>query len=404
MTCPHNWIKVLQSTTREGPYWYCSKCSAEKEVEVVVESSTKPLRFITDRSAVRLDDQCGMKYYLNRKEAGIGIVPKKEALALAIGRETHVDLSAIAEMEDISEEAIEAAVGDILSPITEEDKHEQQKMEMLYRRLGWLAAYALYMEPDIRATYDTVNVEDETILDRDPLWVAVTPDRVLRHKVSKHLEYREYKTTITASKKWMESWPYAIQLHLGLAAVQEELHEDIKFAQIMGLLKGNESAMDHRLLHPYVWAWYNTRHATWTHEYEKARGAEWVPMPVWEYPGGIVQWVKRLGPEIAKAQFPFSPPVFLNRRMLDEWVSRRLRRERIIRNTENACRTDFGLRSNIFERRTDICRPPFGDACPYLLVCWNAEAQRAPLATGEYEVRIPHHNVEVVGRKEGMIP
>lgn len=352
------------------------------------------LIYITDRSAVETDDTCGMKFWLNRKEAGIGIVPVKEVLPLAIGRETHEDLLAVANMQDISPDAIQGAIDTILAPISEDDKIDQRMMELVYRRVGWLAAFALFMEPDIRAEFDTVQVEHELILDRTPLWVATTPDRILRRRSTGELIYKEYKTTISAAQKWINSWAFAIQLHIGIAAAQEEIEQKVAFGQVMGLMKGYESMADHRLMHPYVWAWYNEGTGQWTNEYEKARSAGWKPMPVWEYPGGVVAWVQFCGAEVARSQFPHSMPVFLNERMLDEWVARRLFRERIIRSVEEKCRESVGLRSLYFERRTKNCRPPFGDACQYALACWNAEVAADPLASSEYVVRVPHHDVE----------
>lgn len=355
--------------------------------------------YLEDRSGAETDDVCGMKYWLNRKAGPEkkGIVPIKEDFALRIGRETHNDLQMIALMPDIRPGALKEVVADMISALTEEDKHDTLKMEILYRRIGWLVAFALYIEPGIRAKYETVHVEHELILDRNPLWVAFTPDRILRDRSHGVLEYREYKTTITSNTKWMHSWFFAIQLHIGLAGVSEELNEDVKFAQVMGLMKGYESPSDKRLIHPYVWAYYNHNKNTWETDYQKTRGADWMAMPVWEFEGDMVDWVIRMGGDVAKSQFPHSAPVFLNARMLDEWCARREARQSQIAVIEEACRTDEELRGIYFERRTRNCRPPFGDACSYLKICWNAEANRDPMATGEYMVREPHHDVEIVG-------
>src|SRR4051812_38330105 len=106
--------------------------------------------FYEDRSAAETDDRCGMRYWWNRLEGGKGIVPKEEPLALLLGRETHLDLAQVAQMEDISPAVIQEAINDILKDITEEDKQFQKKMELVYRRVGWLAAFALFIEPGIR--------------------------------------------------------------------------------------------------------------------------------------------------------------------------------------------------------------------------------------------------------------
>jgi hypothetical protein len=178
-------------------------------------------------------------------------------------------------------------------------------------------------------------------------------------------------------------------MHIGIAAAQEEIEQKVSFGQVMGLMKGYYS--DGRLHHPYVWGYYNHREDKWSHEYQ--RGMDWVPMPVWEYKGGLIEWVKRCGEEVAAGQFPLSPPIFLNHRMLDEWVQRRLRRQRQIRNVKAVCQQDLAKRAIHFERITRSCRPPFGDPCPYLLACHNASVESNPTGTGQYVPRTPHHDI-----------
>lgn len=351
-----------------------------------------------DRSAAETDDKCPQAYWWNRREGGRGIVPTAEQLPLLIGAQTHEDLKTIADMKDISPEAIEAVVADILK---DADRDDQAKMELLYRRVGWLAAFALYIEPKLRDRYDTIQTEDEFILDRDPLWIAFTPDRVLRDRHSGMIHYREYKTTIDAGYKWMNSWKYKIQLHIGLAGLNEELNTKVAFAQIQALLKGNYYNKDHRLSHPYVWAWFNHQLDTWSMSGEdRPRGADWVPMPVWEYPGGVVKWVQLCGLETALNQFPQSPPVFLNPLMLDEWVRERTFREQKLKSSLAGCVRSPLLRSIMYPKHRDQCQPAFGDPCPYLDACWNAEVNKDPLKSGKYVKRIPHHEVEVVYHQE----
>lgn len=354
--------------------------------------------YLTDRSAAEVDDKCPQRYWWNRYEGGKGVVPASEDLALRVGRETHADLQAVSELEDdqLNDLGIQSMIDMIMAGIKEEHKSEQDKMELVYRRLGWLAAFAIYLEPSIRARYTTEAIEKEVVLDRSPLWVATTPDRVLRERSGKKsLIYWDYKSTITANSKWMASWHYKIQLHLGLAAMSEELSEKVAFAQVMGLMKGDKRGEFNRLSHPYVWCWYNTKTQQWSHEYQ--RGGEWQHMPVWEYPGGIIAWVRFCGEEVALAQFPFTHPVFFNELMLDRWVKRRIEREQRIKWALDACKTDVRVRSFHFPMIQDQCRPPFGDQCPYLRLCWTADGQRTALSKGDFIPRQPHHELEEVG-------
>lgn len=361
------------------------------------EQTTAKPEYYLDRSGADLDDKCPMAFWLNRYEGGLGLVATDDPIALKIGDVTHQDLAAVAQMEDISAPTIDKIIREILAPLTDDDKKIQKRMELIYRRLGWLAAFALYIEPKIREDYETIHVEDEMVLDRDPLFVAFTPDRLLRKRSTGEIQYREYKTTISASQKWLHSWFFSIQMHISLAGVSEEIKQKVAFAQVMGLMKGNDQG--DRLSHPYVWAWWNSTSNEWTHDYTRARSAAWVPMPVWEYPFGLVDWVLKCGSEVALAQFPMSPPIFLNERMLQEWVDRKTRRMRTVGLVEKLAVHDRLTRLTFFERKQLHCRPAFGDPCPYLKACWNAEVEANPSADPAYQKRTPHHEVELMFRR-----
>lgn len=353
--------------------------------------------YLENRSAAETDDVCGMKYWWSQEEGGSGIVHKTEAEALTVGREIHEDMEALATMENLSVFHLEELCESLLNMTPVAVKEDIRAKERLYRRLGWIAAWGLYIEPKIRERWETILVEGELILDRDPLWVAVTPDRVLRHKKDGFLKYMEFKSTITANQKWISSWKYAIQLHLGMKAIEEEFDRKkqplkISFAEVVGLMKGD--VKNGHLLHPYVWAYHNTRTGAWSCKYERA--SEWVPLPVWEYPHGIVKWVEFCGEETAIQQFPTTAPVTINERMVEQWCSRRLSRQVEVAEVREECQKNYDARIIYFEPRTRNCRPPFGDLCPYLGLCWNASMQLDPMKTGDYKKRVPHHELEVL--------
>lgn len=352
--------------------------------------------YLLDRSGADLDDKCGMALWWNRIQDGTGIVPAEENDALETGKEIHDDLSRLAESGDCGA-AADQLVDEILGQIAGPDPILSIR-EHAYRRAGWAVAFALYIEPRIRQEWENVAVEGELILDRTPLWVPTTPDRVLRHKVSGIYRYLEYKSSISASKNWLDSWKYAIQLHIGMKAVEEELGIKVAYSQIMALMKGDNR--DGLLKHPYVWGYYNSDTGQWTHDYSRARGHAWNPRPVWEYPDGLVGWVRACGEDVALSQFPHTEPVMLNERMLDQWVTRKLARSRQVAEVAAKCVDNQEERLVYFEPRTSHCRPAFGFACPYRLACWNATVNANPLASGEYVKRVPHHQIEINLRKE----
>jgi hypothetical protein len=347
--------------------------------------------YLTNRTAAETDDTCPRRFWLSQKAGGKGVVPKEDALALRVGKDVHADMALVAEME--IQDFLDQMVSREQRALTEE--MSQIERELLWRQLGWSIAWATYLEPKIRQNWSNVAVEHELILDRDPLWVAVTPDRVLRHNTHGFLRYLEYKSTISSSMKWLNSWPYMVQIHSSLKAVEEEMEEPVKYAQVVGLMKGYQNPQDQRMMHPYVWAYRNANTGAWTHEWEKARAAVWSPAPVWEYEGGLLEWVQQCGVEVAEKQFPHTPPIYLNERILDAWIARRTSRERVIELVEEKCHHDPFLLAINFPQYTKQCRPPFGDACPYLRVCWNASVD--PTNDPDFVPRIPHHDVELIG-------
>jgi hypothetical protein len=356
--------------------------------------------WVLDRSGAETADKCPRAYWWNRLATGSGVVPIDTPEALYVGRDVHEDLQAIAERDDLSiagiTEAVERGLGDALKDLSDKD---QIKRELAYRRFGWASAFALFIEPKIRAKWITIGSERELILDRDPLWVPVTPDRVLQSIDKPDLRvYREYKSTISASGKWLSSWRKKPQLHLGMKALEED-GTKVAYAQVMGLMKGQ--VRDGRLSHPYVWAYHNHSTGKWTHDYSLARASGWGPEPVWNYPGGLVEWVRQCGEEVAAAQFPHTEPVFLNEQLLESWITRWTAQMEEWAMAEEMCRQDAEARDIFFPQHTDNCEPPFGDPCSYRWACWNAGVNRDPIGSGYYVKRIPHHDVELIlgGRK-----
>lgn len=350
--------------------------------------------FLLDRSGADLDDKCGHAYWWNRLEAGIGVVEPGENDALMTGREIHEDLSDIAESPDPLE-AARSITSRVLDGLDCDATQAQREHAM--RRAGWALAYAIYIEPRVREQYENVHTEGELVLDRGSLWVPTTPDRVLRGWHTGKLVYREYKSTVSASQGYLDSWKLAIQLHIGMKAVEEELGEKVGFAQIMCLMKGDNR--DGILKHPYTWGYRNDVTGKWTHEYAKARSAEWNPAPVSEYPGGLEAWVRYLGEDAAREMFPHTEPIFLNERLLEQWITRKRARAEQIEAVKDLCVDDVNARRIYFEQRQGACRPAFGFACPYRLACWNASVYAEPLKHG-YVPRHPHHEIEVQWRAE----
>ena len=348
--------------------------------------------FLTDVSTAEMDDTCGMRYWFNKHESGHGILHRESVVNQLLDTEIHNDLKTLSTLMDISPHTIQLLIDDILSHLSAEDKQDIGKMEFLYRRLGWFAAFAVFLEPVIRTEYETVPIDPAIVLDKDPLWVADYPDRLLKHKLDGRIILREYTQMGPAlsQEKWLQSWHYNIRLHVALAAAKEAMKDPTlvpKSAQMMGMSRGFRSSLDNRLVHPYVWGYYNKQREEWSHV-NTGKAHEWALAPVWTFPGGIVAWVRQCGEAVARGQFQFSPPVYLNEKILSEWCNRRLHREREISGVVDGAQINKHLRSVYFGRATSQCYIG-SEVCPYLQACWSPEPNYFPLKRGDYVKNSP---------------
>ena len=320
------------------------------------------------------------------------MVPVSEAVWFRQGREYHEDFALLAEVTDGE---VEHRGLELLESLQSRlnGSVDQLALEEVTRRMGWVAANTLFLEPRTRAEFRTIFIESELVLQRDPLWVAVTPDRVLERRADSVIVYRDYKGAggWGITKRWLDQWLYAIQIHTVLKAIEEELGRKVGFGQIVGLDKGQER--DGKLRHPYVWGYWDAQGDPEL-DYYAAKRKDLTLRPVWEYDGGILEWVKRLGPMVAEGQFSFSPPIFLNERLLADLVRTRTRREKTVKLFGKSCQVDREKRATWFEPRFNKCSPSNGTPCPYLIACHNDSVNKDPLGSGLFVPRTPHHELE----------
>lgn len=339
--------------------------------------------YLTDVNSSEMDDSCPMKTWHSRFEGGRGIEPKEGIVTKRILEETHADLRMLANLEDLSAENIQRICNEAVAGLTDEDYKDRQKMEFLYRRLGWFAAFATFIEPTIRGQYENVPCDSEVVLDHDPLWVIATPDRLLKHRATDELLYREYvlMPASLTNRKWLQQWHYNIRAHIGMAATEDAMKVKVTFGQIMGLSEGYISTIDARLVHPYVYGYH--RGDEWSPNF-KTEDDGWKRAPIWEFTGGIVNWVTLCGRTMAENQFPFSPYIIKNAHLVDEWCARRLSRERTIRNMTDVAHTNYHIRGLHFQKHTSQCKPADGSECQFLKACWNPELKVNPFKSGDY--------------------
>lgn len=336
--------------------------------------TTNPMILLTSKSSIETDWSCGMKYWWHKLEGGNGIRPVVEENYFVEGRELHADLEPYARGAGV-DEVVE------LLPKIESVAPDQLALEKLARRIGWVVAFGHWIEPILRLDSEEVTCEDRIVLERDPLWVECRPDRVQRGKGA-GLRYREWKSTATTRQEWVQSWAFSPQLHLGLAALEEELKEKVDFASVLGFYKGFEKGG--KLLHPYTWA-YRSPQGTWSPSYTYG----WEKVGVWEYPGGVREWVEKCGPTVAQECFIWSAPCFKDDRVVESLVRARTARMIEIEAVKELAQHDDSIRETHFEQRFNECRPPYGSACQFLAACHNASVHANPTGSGIYLHRDP---------------
>lgn len=340
----------------------------------------KPI-YLTDRTTIETDWECGMKRWWYKHQDGGGIVPVKEPTYYREGRLIHADLAKIAEGH-----SLEQVLGDIETP----DPLDIMAVEVWSRRIGWITAWATWIWPSLRLNYEVMFAERELILEYGPLWVANTADLVVRDNRDGRVVVFDFKSVGMLTRNWVNHWPYAVQMHINTKAVEVEIKEAPKFAQVIGLVKGHEEGG--KLRHPYVWA-YSDGQAGWSKGWKK----DWLLRPTVEYPGGPHAWALKLGQEEAQEQFVFSAPIIPDERLLESLLADRTQREADIAFYFDGDHASGNRHRATFEPRFSKCRPSIGSECAYLGACHNAEINADPLGSGLYVKRTPHHEVELIG-------
>jgi hypothetical protein len=344
---------------------------------------------ITDRTSIETAWECEQKLYWYKLYGGTGVTPIEEPDYFRIGRDIHVDMEKLASAADPASMAEQIVVERLAEHAGTTDP---LVLEPLYRHCGWLLAWGWWKEPLLRSQgWATEAIEYELVFERDGVQVSCIPDRILYNASRGKRVYREYKSVKDATPGWIAYWPFAIQCHLGIAAYQEDTGKEVDYAIITGLKKGFEK--DGKLRHPYVWAYSDG-----AGHYQEGWGRGLVLQPIWEKEGGLIQWVRELGPEVGLSQFPESAPIFLQNRLLDAVIAQTKRREGRYEGIRQAEEAGPGSQAGEFEQRFTKCRPVFGSPCAYLACCHNATIGADPLGSGIYRVRVPHHDLERIAR------
>jgi hypothetical protein len=346
-------------------------------------TSDVPDIMLTDRTTIETDWECGRKRWWYKEAEGGGIVPASPAPYFLHGANIH---------KRLDRAAIEEPMPSIEWPTTVE------KREIMCREVGWDVAFRRWILPSLLDGHEVVATEHEVVLERGDLWIAATPDLILRRLKDGKLIVIDYKTVGLLGRSWTLYWPYAIQMHILIKAVEEEYQTPVAYAQVVGLVKGREEGP--LLRHPYTYAYTPMEGGAWDAKWHR----DWMLRLVDEREGGVEKWVIDQGEEVGRGLFPFSAPIFLNERLLDSLVHDRHKRESDLTKVRHLCQTEPLVRAQYFEQRFSKCRAAFGSECGYLAACHNATVEADPLGSGLYIKRTPHHDLETLmrGDDDGM--
>ena len=96
-------------------------------------------------------------------------------------------------------------------------------------------------------------------------------------------------------------------------------------------------------------------------------------------------------------QFPQTPPIFINERLVDDFFDQRVERETKIRRAVlllvgAPVKVRADILNAAFEQRFDQCVPFFGKPCAYRKICHGHVEN--PLEEG-FTWRVPHHALEL---------
>ena len=362
-----------------------------------------------DRSRVVTDWQCPRKRFYQYEYDGKGVVPATTQLELQLGIIIHDALAAIGhgvDIEDIAPAAQKQVYDSLMGMQTGDEyeadyfaKEQAALVEGLVRgfnRAVWPALMRLY--PRILAVEKEMEFRHDELGNGSPtgrfLFMS-RPDVVLASENEEEVVYVEYKSTSTKKESWLHSWNTAVQLHSTMRAIEATLGVKPTSVIVQGLYKGYESYGKQNS--PFCYAYSRGGNPPFSlpeNRYDYAAGFR--RFPSWQLDGGVRKWVEGMPDEVLAAQFPCTPPIFINEDLVDKFFAQRARREGEIDEFHKFTETDEKDLDAVFPQKFDQCLPAWGWGCTYRQFCFGRVGN--PLEQG-YAYREPHHAPETAQRE-----
>ena len=350
---------------------------------------------LVDRTRIEADWTCPRKRYWLTEYRHRGIVPAATPKPLAFGIVVHEGLEKLTSSHlplDERESGPRPPLDHMAS--LPEWKMIEQDQQWLAQAL--VLGFGEEVWPKWVEQYEKVAIEQELEFEHDGVLYMVRPDILLRDKTTGELWYPDFKTY---GSGWSNrKWSYALQQHLTILACEKATGEQVAGSWIQGLSKG--SRREGKLYHPLVYGY--RKHGSpglYTTAYAPKRKPGFERFPITQYGGdsalnaprtgteALHRWIKMLRkkhPEVMSNLFPRTPPIFMKREMMTEFLEQRTKREKEIANAADM---------SPFPQNFSACESMYG-TCPYLEACWVSNVHRAPESSGLYVMRTPHHEAE----------
>lgn len=368
-------------------------------------TDTQPLIFY-DRSRVSLDWKCPRARFWGNEFEGLGIVPARRALYFDVGDVLHKGFASLVMGEDLEEtchDVVEGFRGQVGTSLGERLEEQCCLVE------GILRGFARQVLPQLLREFNPLMVETEFTHDHDGCRQGVKPDLLAERILDGTLWYWEWKSTSSVGERWALQWPKAIQLHTTAWATGRYLGREVDGVMVQGAYKGYDKGGAQTSIFCYGYQRPGNIGGPEVN-YKWSNGARRVP--VWEMAGGVRGWVERMPDEILSEQFVQTPPIFLQRRLVESFLKQTALREREIAEASASLReiatADYAredvrgwqmaaVLDKVFPQHFNECTPAIGAPCAYGDCCFNPHVAADPIGSGLYVWRQPHHSTDQKG-------
>lgn len=320
---------------------------------------------------------CKRLYWNRMLERGTGLLAKGEILSEQMEAASREDMRMLRAAQDLTIPTLEKVIGEILQGAQNEPTHNYLAKELLWRRLGWVAAQALFFEPALRSHYDYVELPETIVINKDPMFIHTPLGILLRDKFTGEFIYRDIQLG-PCTTPWLDHFAYRGWPQLVMQGLSEELKVKVETMQVVGLNNQTGITTDRTLTpgawrNPYVYGKWHITGGTWS-PYRASERIEYAnqtrPKAIWEHPLGLVRWVQSCGGEVAMEQIKVSPKIRLDKAKVSHWLTQRLHREEQLEVAAIQPITPKML-ATYFPQNGHHCIDLLtGKQCAYHLPCW----------------------------------